>query len=97
MSGGHFDYIQYRIEQVADQVEAYIRRCEEAEPAEPDEFGYKLGYSPETISKFKECEKTLRKAADMLHRIDWLASGDDGEETFHERWEEDLNENKYSS
>jgi hypothetical protein len=28
----------------------------------------------------------------MLHRLDWFVSGDDGEETFHERLERDLKE-----
>lgn len=87
MSGGHFDYIQYRIEQAADEVEQYIRKCESTET---DEYGYREEYSPETIAKFRECESTLRRAAAMLQRVDWLASGDDGEDCFHTRWEEEV-------
>jgi len=87
MSGGEFDYVQYRIEQAADELESYIRRCESEEV---DEYGYKPGYKEETLAKFRECEQTLRRSAVMLHRVDWLASGDDGEEDFHRRWAEDL-------
>lgn len=87
MSGGRFDYIQYRISQAADEVNQYIRMCESDER---DEYGYKPEYSPETLQKFRECELTLRKASVMLHRVDYLSSGDDGEESFCSRWEHDL-------
>lgn len=87
MSGGKFDYVQYRIYQAADELEQYIRRCESDEV---DEWGYKPTYTEETILKFHECEQMLRKASTMLDRIDWLASGDDSEESFHERLIEDL-------
>jgi hypothetical protein len=87
MSGGHFDYIQYRISQAADEVCQYIRRCESDER---DEYGYKPEFSKETLEKFRECELTLRRASVMLHRVDYLASGDDGEDQFHSCLERDL-------
>lgn len=87
MSGGYFDYIQYRIGQAADEVNSYIRRCESGEK---DEFGYGPEYKRETIEKFRECEHTLRRASEMLQRVDWLASGDDGEDSFHKRWSEEV-------
>lgn len=87
MSGGHFDYVQYRIQQAADEVSSYIRRCESNEV---DEYGYKPEYSKKTIEKFCECEEALRRAFIMLNRMDWLICGDDGEETFHERLRNDL-------
>ena len=34
--------------------------------------------------------KILNKAFVYVNRIDWLLSGDDGEETFHKRLKEDL-------
>ena len=87
MSGGYFDYVQYRITQAADEVDQYIRRCESDDT---DEYGYKPEYSDETIAKFRECEKTLRRAGEMLQRVDWLVSGDDGEECFHRQWAENV-------
>ena len=87
MSGGHFDYIQYRIDQTADEVKSFIRRCESGER---DEYDYQRAYTPETIARFRECELTLRRAAAMLQRVDWLASGDDGEDDFHLRWADEV-------
>ena len=47
-------------------------------------------YSDKTVSKIKEMLVTIKKAKIYLDRIDWLFAGDDGEETFLERTEEDL-------
>ena len=47
-------------------------------------------YSKETIKEFKKGLAILRKAYVYAQRIDWLLSGDDGEESFHERLKEEL-------
>ena len=47
-------------------------------------------YSKETIKEFKKGLNILRKAYVYAQRIDWLLSGDDGEESFHKRLKEDL-------
>lgn len=36
MSGGHFDYVQFRIEDVADDLKSYIDRCESGEKMRTD-------------------------------------------------------------
>jgi len=77
MSGGHFDYVQYRIEQAADEVEQDIRE-------------YGKDFSSEIISKMGETEHCLRRASEMLQRVDWLISGDDGEDSFNKRWEKEV-------
>ena len=74
MSGGHFDYNQYRCEEIADDIERLIARN---------------NFSEETLAKFRLAAETCRLAAKMAQRVDWLASGDDGEETFHQRWDEE--------
>lgn len=51
-------------------------------------------YSKETIKEFKKGLDILRKAYVYAQRIDWLLSGDDGEESFHRRLKEELNELK---
>ena len=84
MSGGHFDYQQYRLEDMADEIRNLIALNE------CTTFNKEEKYSAETIAKFIEADKTLRLAAVMVQRIDWLVSGDDGEESFHERWNEDV-------
>ena len=96
MSGGHFDYDQYRIQNIADGVDQLIRQ-------NGKEIEYPSGYvmssfdethhykyPPEVIEKFKEGLEILRKAAIYAQRIDWLVSGDDGEESFISRLKEDL-------
>lgn len=90
MSGGHFNYAQYRIREIVDEVEVLIANNDSTEK---DEWGNMKGscYSPETIVKFKEALGTLQKAEIMAQRIDWLVSGDDGEESFHQCWQGDLN------
>lgn len=105
MSGGKFAYDQYKIGYIADAVEQEIRKNgrkktdrelrEESwknkdwyEEYPEDLFHYK--YPDEVIEKFKEGLDILRKAEIYAQRIDWLLSGDDGEESFLERLKEDL-------
>ena len=161
MSGGHFDYAQYRIEEIADSIEREIERATAPRPPKVYETfvsvikeddlgtctrctyisnsyksieearkyykkGYKLlketdkefvvqdkvtgdvyriregetwdyadggyypDYSPETLQEFRNAIHQLRKAAIYAQRVDWLISGDDGEDSFHRRLKEDL-------
>lgn len=89
MSGGHFGYNQNRIRESASEVENLIA---ENDNEELDRLGYKIGYGfrPEVIEKFKEAAHTLHQAAEMLQRVDWLVCGDDGEDSFLERWEKEV-------
>ena len=73
MSGGQFYYTQHHINDIADDIEKIIDN--------PD-----YNYPPVIIKKFMEAVKTLRLAYHMVHRIDWLLSCDDGEDTFLEEW-----------
>ena len=82
MSGGHFNYSQNRINDVVEHLE-YLLDDEEAQERRDT-------YSDATLQKFKEAADILKKAFVYTQRIDWLLSGDDSEETFHERLEEDL-------
>lgn len=52
------------------------------------------GYSKETIKEFKKGIALLKRAEVYAQRIDWLLSGDDGEDNFHERLKHDLEELK---
>ena len=49
-----------------------------------------LELKEETLSEFRKAVVYLRLAYVYAHRIDWLLSGDDGEETFHERLRQEL-------
>jgi hypothetical protein len=90
MSGGYFDYIQYKIAEASETLQKYLDRCDCPEVDEEGNRLYLPDYSPETIAKFKECELTLRRAAAMLHSADWLISADDCESSFHSRWAEEV-------
>lgn len=94
MSGGAFDYNQYKITQIADHVDQIIRQNGKKKDYKVDEWEseYYYDYPPEVIEKFKEGLEILRKAEIYAQRIDWLLSGDDGEESFLSRLKEDLDE-----
>ena len=149
MPGGKFDYVQYRLEDPAREIqarillnrkshaEAYQMLCE---AEEKDSILYEILYSvrefidfwkvnplgerlpevwdsqekcwrlatseeiqkhnsepvfqyrDEEIRAFREGIRAIRRAAVYLERIDWLLSGDDGEEAFQERLAEQLAE-----
>ena len=89
MSGGHFNYKQYELGYMADEIEQLILDNDSEEMnAWGDKKGY--GYSPETIAKFKIARMSLLLAQIYVQRIDWLVSGDDGEDSFHSRLDADF-------
>jgi hypothetical protein len=170
MSGGAFDYSQYRIDDIVNRIENEIERatCERPEPIkrshvsimgvrkngpgstsyrylnyglntfeEAREYFESLGYEikdvdethfkiiltddeyisvskyeetvyldengeemyfPEyterTLDEFRKGIEILKKASIYANRIDWLLSGDDGEDSFYERLNEELEELK---
>ena len=86
MSGGHFDYNQYRVGQIAEDIEELIANNDDATL---DEWGCRRGrgYPVEILDKFRQAVATLREAEIMTQRIDYLVSGDDGEDSFLRRWD----------
>ena len=89
MSGGYFDHNQYRIAQIADDIEHLIGSNDDETL---DDWGTPRGrgYSEATIAKFKEAVRTLRRAEAMAQRVDWMVSDDDSEDTFHKRWDKEV-------
>ena len=102
MSGGRFEYNQYRIRDIANEVEREIYNSGREKTVkelkdeknswyhgyEPDPVHYE--YPEEVVNEFIKAYKILRVAEIYAHRIDWLLSGDNGEETFMERLSQDL-------
>lgn len=82
MSGGHFNYDQYKIGYIADSIEQLIY-----DNNKEDEDGR---YTEATIDKFCTALRILRRAEIYAQRIDWLVSCDDREDTFHKRLALDL-------
>lgn len=85
MSGGHFDYAQFHIQQIAEQLNDDIELLENPDP---DDDGFK--FSEKTLGEFRNGLLFLKLAGVYAQRIDWLMSCDDGEETFHKRLKDDL-------
>ena len=105
MSGGHFEYDQHKIYEIAKSIQSILDKQGKEIPKEnqwmtqewydehPEEQLYPT-YSKETQEEFERAIEFLKKGYIYAHRIDWFLSGDDGEETFHERLKEELNKNE---
>lgn len=80
MSGGHFGYIQYRINDAVEQMEADL--------ANP--YSYANSMEQDIRDSLMLCLARLKEASIRLQRADWLLSGDDGEESYRRRLAADL-------
>jgi hypothetical protein len=106
MSGGHFDYIQTRFEwQIIDPIERLIEnngrektkeelkeeswRSDDWYERYPEDRFYRK-YPDDIVDEFKKAVQYLKIAQIYTQRIDWLISGDDGEDSFRKRLKEDL-------
>jgi 2-methylisocitrate lyase-like PEP mutase family enzyme len=78
VSGGYFTPSAWQFSIIADDIEDAIKR---------NQCGT---YSLETMAKFAEAARTIRRAVAMAERVDYLLSDDDGEDDFHKRWKEVL-------
>jgi hypothetical protein len=106
MSGGTFDYNQYKIRYIADDIEQEIAKSGKPKSQHElkNDYPWKdkayfekypedlnhYKYPDEVIAEFKNAYEALRKAEIYAQRIDWLLAGDDGEKSFLERLKEDM-------
>lgn len=98
MSGGYFDYKQYQIDEIADNVHRIVNAVVKKELPSKDDYSDDSSWaknlvaesSPETLEEFQKALLIFKQAAIYAQRIDWFLSGDDGEESFHKRLKEDL-------
>jgi hypothetical protein len=102
MSGGHYDYKQYQLNYIADEMLQDIN-CSNGKHQEDC---YWINH--ETMEKELSCvcadltddfkqemldvEKELRKLYIRIKRIGWVLSGDDSVESWRERQKEDLDD-----
>ena len=104
MSGGYFDNKQWHIDNIADQIEqevilsgkpiprqkwSYYER-QEYEETHKQPMNY--AYPDSVLRRMEEAVYALRAAAIYAQRVDYLLSGDDGEESFEERLSKELSE-----
>ena len=106
MSGGYFDYNQYKIDEIIDQIERIVQSVNRNElGSEEDPYKDFSGPSywtkktlaescPEVKQEFLNAITILKTASVYAQRIDWFLSGDDGEKSFLERLKEDLEQVK---
>ena len=86
MSGGHFDYQDFRLEDMMDIIKHDIKYNDiewhyNPETGESTEdYGYQ--HSKETIDILKKLLKDMKKVKEVLHAYDWYVCGDTCEETF---------------
>lgn len=78
MSGGFFEYQEYRIEEIAEAIKECIRRAED----------YCL--SEEVVAEMKTAVKNLEYSYVYVSAFDRLVSGDSSTESFFERLNNDL-------
>ena len=92
MSGGHFTdcgYDYYKVAQFADELEAEIDNNGKARE-EDRTYGEEWypNHEPEVIEYLKEQLPKLRKMSEIMRHIDYLYSGDHGDDSFLERVKE---------
>jgi hypothetical protein len=88
MSGGRFDYVQFRLGEIVESIRSTIATNDSDEK---NEWGETVGQHlpPDIIAKFAETADAVERAEKMVTRVDWLLSGDDGEDSFRRRWTEE--------
>ena len=75
MSGGYFEYQQYRFNDVANDIDRLIAKND---------------FDKDIMDKFKETSHWCKRCAEMVQRIDWLVECDDSEESFLRRWDKEV-------
>lgn len=86
MSGGHFDYIQYNLSEVEDELENLLKNEGDGDD------GYYEPFSEDVLKIIEETYRLTKLARIYIHRLDWYLSGDDGQESLISRLKEDLKE-----
>ena len=101
MSGGHFDYKQYQIDWIIEGIEEHLEsmgkeRGDVNDPYRkefyseyPEERTYPVE-SEEVQERMRHAIRALKIAKIYAQRVDWYLSGDDGEESFLERLDREL-------
>ena len=91
MSGGKWDYVQHRLEDVATDIVEIIRNNDDETLTEwGDPLG--MGYDSDVLKALSEAISIIRMAALHIQRADWLFSGDDDEDSYLRRLSEETEE-----
>jgi hypothetical protein len=88
MSGGTFGYSQYSIKEIYETIEYHL----EEQGTETEYGGEHPIYEQQVLKHLQDAIECLKKAYVYAHRVDWFLAGDDGNENFIRRLNEELNE-----
>jgi len=105
MSGGRWEYIQYRFTDIAEDIDKLVEQNGKPKSEEelkenswhdddwynkyPEDLNH-CKYEDEVLEQFKKASDSIKIAQIYIQRMDWLLSGDDGEESFLTRLNKDL-------
>ena len=84
MGEGYFEYKQYHIQDIIDKLQetkVKVENCEEY---------YEYGRKEELLREISNGLDYLNLAGIYTQRLDWLFSGDDGEDTYFKNLDEDI-------
>jgi hypothetical protein len=88
MSGGTFGYSQYSIKDIYETIEYHL----EIQGKETEYGGEYPIFEQQVLKQLQDAVECLKKAYVYAHRVDWFLAGDDGNENFLKRLNEELNE-----
>ena len=104
MSGGFFNYNQYKIREIYEEIQQTLDKQGKEKSKEdliyfdkeylkkyPEEK-FEYTYREDIQQIFKDAIKALKIAEIYAQRIDWYLSGDDGEDSLASRLKSDLDE-----
>ena len=85
MSGGHFDYQEYRITDIAETIRGEYIKYSTSGTNNCEEFPHSWEKLPdEILEEMKDLYQTLELAYKRIHDLDYFLSGDHGEDTYLE-------------
>jgi len=87
MSGGSLDYSYVRVQTLAEDIQQQI----DSNNVKND-LGFSNEFSEETLSKMQQTENMLITVSKLAKEVEWLLSGDTGEDTFKENFDKIMNE-----
>lgn len=91
MNGNHFGWNTRQSEWLSEEINDGLQFAADVAAGKQVTNGYDWNrYKPATLARFKECADGLARAAAMFKRVDSLLAGDDGEDSFHTRWEAEV-------
>lgn len=89
MSGGHFNYVQWRLTEVSQEIEDRIENNGSERRDDWNDLLYD-DLSSESLTRFKLASRLTQLAQKAITKVDWLLSGDDNEESFQQRWDKEI-------